>query len=326
MSAESVSTPASLQTFLTELIDYAGLFPPAALPLAEAFRLYTSYRQAVESWMLSRFIIPAARLAELTTIAGRSSTLTAPMTFSTLGRGGSQPEDFLHNLAADLSDVAAFRQEHGAGVVVDVLETRLPAVTIAHPDWLEMADEQIRAAGLRAFYEVPAGPTWQENVAATMEAISHLNEAQTAYPAGFKLRCGGVEASAFPSAEQVAWALTTCQQAGVAMKATAGLHHPLRRYDQEIKVIMHGFLNVVGAAVLAHVHPLGEKDVTTILLDDNPRHFTFSEDTFAWRGLGATTAEIAQARQQVILSFGSCSFEEPRHDLRVLGFLRPEGD
>lgn len=326
MSTEPTSTPPSLKAFLSGLIDYAGLFPPAALPLAEAFRLYAGYRQEAEAWMLARFIIPAARLSELTTLAGRSFTLTAPITFSVLGRGGSQPAEFLRSLAADLSDVANFRQQHGAGVVVDVVETRLPAVAVSTPDWLAAADERVRAAGLRAFYEAPAGPNWHDNVVTTIAAISQLNQTQTAYPAGFKLRCGGVEASAFPTAAQVAFAIVACQQMGVAMKATAGLHHPLRRYDEEINVVMHGFLNVVGAAVLSHVHHLREKDIKTILLDDQPGHFTFTEDTFAWQGLPARAAEITQARQQAILSFGSCSFDEPRHDLWVLGFLRPEGD
>jgi hypothetical protein len=45
---------------LRGLIDYAGLFPPAALPLAEAVNNYQKYRGGPHAWMLARFVIPAA--------------------------------------------------------------------------------------------------------------------------------------------------------------------------------------------------------------------------------------------------------------------------
>ena len=34
----------SIQAFMEHLIDYAGMFPPARLPLAEALRHYTQLR------------------------------------------------------------------------------------------------------------------------------------------------------------------------------------------------------------------------------------------------------------------------------------------
>ena len=49
---------------LRELIDYAGLFPPASLSMAAAVGNYDKYLQSEWSWMLGRFIVPVARLAE----------------------------------------------------------------------------------------------------------------------------------------------------------------------------------------------------------------------------------------------------------------------
>jgi hypothetical protein len=57
----------SLRELLNGIIDYAGLFPPANLPLDEAVRNYARYRTEPESWMLARFVCPARRLAELNT-------------------------------------------------------------------------------------------------------------------------------------------------------------------------------------------------------------------------------------------------------------------
>ena len=56
-------TPA-LRSLLTGLIDYAGLFPPAGLGMEAAVRNYDSYVRDEHAWMLGRFIVPAARLAE----------------------------------------------------------------------------------------------------------------------------------------------------------------------------------------------------------------------------------------------------------------------
>lgn len=50
---------------LSGLIDYAGLFPPAALEMPAAVRQYEAYRRGPHAWMLGRFIVPLARLGEL---------------------------------------------------------------------------------------------------------------------------------------------------------------------------------------------------------------------------------------------------------------------
>jgi len=47
------------------LIDYAGLFPPAALDMPAAVRQYVSYARGRYCWMLERFIVPVARLGEM---------------------------------------------------------------------------------------------------------------------------------------------------------------------------------------------------------------------------------------------------------------------
>ena len=56
--------PASLKALLSNLIDYAGLYPPAALPLPDVSEKYAAYRASPHSWMLNRVVLPAAKLAE----------------------------------------------------------------------------------------------------------------------------------------------------------------------------------------------------------------------------------------------------------------------
>ena len=57
--------PDSLRALLENLIDYAGLYPPAGLPLPEVLENYEAYLASPESWMLNRLVLPAARLPEV---------------------------------------------------------------------------------------------------------------------------------------------------------------------------------------------------------------------------------------------------------------------
>src|SRR5437660_1475932 len=85
---ERVMSP-SLRALLEHVIDYAGLFPPATLPLDEAVRNYARYRTEPEGWMLGRFICPAARLAELSPFADELFPDWRPLAVAVLGRGGN---------------------------------------------------------------------------------------------------------------------------------------------------------------------------------------------------------------------------------------------
>src|SRR3954447_588364 len=95
---------ASLRALLANVIDYAGLFPPAQLPLDAAIRNYARYRAEPESWMLGRFICPAARLAELSPYVDELFGDGRPLAVSALG--GQQ------SLRQDGEIIASFRDRH----------------------------------------------------------------------------------------------------------------------------------------------------------------------------------------------------------------------
>jgi hypothetical protein len=317
----------SLRALLSGILDYAGLFPPAKLPLDEAIRNYARYRQEPENWMLGRFILPAARLAELDAFADLFLQ-GPPFVFSVLGRSGSSPDDFLAGVGADLEAVSAFRERHGSSVVVDVYESKLPEQVNY---WLSadkvrnlilacsMVLDPQRTADLMPYFECGFGPDWRESLPLTLNGIAGFTQ-DFGRPAGFKLRCGGLDAAAFPSPERVAFVLGACRDAGVPLKFTAGLHHPIRRFDASVGTKMHGFLNVLDAGVLAHARRLTEEQLILLLEEGDPKQFFFEEE-FRWRDWCASTEEIRTVRRSGLISFGSCSFDEPRDDLRALGWL-----
>jgi hypothetical protein len=323
----------SFQALMAGIIDYAGLFPPAKLPLDRAIRDYARYRTEPEAWMLVRFICPAARLGELAPYGEELFRAGPPFRFSALGRGGRTKDEFLAGVRADMEDVASFLRRHGADVVVDAYETRLPDTVVRDAgeagcrDLLQTTTSLFADHGptsLTAFYEATPGENWKNEIAAVVEAISGHNQRlpkNRVQAVGFKLRCGGVEASAFPAVKQVAFVVAACRDAGVPLKCTAGLHHPIRHYDDGVATKMHGFVNVFGAGVLAHARRLSEQQVRAVIDDESPNSFVFDGETFRWKDVAVSTDEIVAARLRAVPSFGSCSFDEPREDLRALGLL-----
>jgi hypothetical protein len=312
----SFSPHLPFQSFMAGFIDYAGLFPPASLNLQEALDEYGRYLPCADSWMLGRFIIPASQLTDL-------PTLTDTWHFSVLGRSGSNVLEFVRGLEADLICLQDFRKTKAASA--DVFEVRLPlSVLTSSSNLLELLDsasyQLTDQYNLTVFYETTLDEAWRENMATTIASLSQHNQ-QTGHHNGFKLRCGGIVASAFPTAEQIAHALLLCRDRQVPFKATAGLHHPIRHYNDSVQSKMHGFVNVFGAGILAHVHHLTPEQTITILSDEDPRNFHFTESHFAWKNLSATSEQIIPIRQSQLIAFGSCSFDEPREDMQKLGWL-----
>jgi hypothetical protein len=119
-----------------------------------------------------------------------------------------------------------------------------------------------------------------------------------------KVRCGG---ASVPTSGGLARFLRGCRERGIAYKATAGLHHALRRDGA------HGFLNLLAAAVFG--------DEEDALEETEPNAFALERDAFSWRGRRASAVEIARARNEGLFAIGSCSFFEPIEELEALGAL-----
>lgn len=281
------------RAFLHELIDDAGLFPPASLPMAEATASHESSLAGPHGWMLGRFICPAARLTELARFVEQSESRWR---LSVLD--GSENE---------LEDAAMFAGRVGDGASMELVEMRLGDRVPELASW--------RALGAEPFLEVPFEPEWREQVPAL------LKEVAGAEGAGAKIRCGGLTADAFPTPEQVGLFIATCRDLELRCKATAGLHRPFRHLDPASGFRRHGFLNLVGAAVLAHRHGLGPEELAEVVADEEPDDFALTPESFRWRHLVADADAITAARSRLFLAYGSCSFAEPLEYLRALGVL-----
>ena len=303
---------ASLHALLARAIDYAGLFPPTNLALEPALRNQAEYVRLSDAWMLGAFILP---IAEFDAAARSFSQFEGgpALRISALGPRTDNAETFLQSLGAATDLIAAFSKTCGPAISIDQLEMPLPAEVNA-----ELLNKMRPAMGyskLNAFWEAPAKVAGR-----AIELIAANNAASPGRKFGYKLRTGGVTVEAFPSSAEIAAALVAATKERVPIKFTAGLHHPVRLFHESVQTKMHGFLNVLGAGVLAAEHAWSEKQTAEMLDDESPASFAFNDQSFRWRDWKISTDRILELRK-LVTSLGSCSFDEPRDDLRALKLL-----
>jgi len=303
---------ASLSTLLTQSIDYAGIFPPCSLALEAALQNQAQYVRDPDAWMLGAFVLPIEKFdaaVENLSLFDREH----PLRISALGMRTANRDEFLAALEIATEKIRSFSAEHADLVSARQLEMLLPQdVDLV---LLAKMGSILKSLELQAFWETPV-----DSAEETIALLAEHNSATGAAQFGYKLRTGGVTADAFPASQQIARALVAAAKQRVPIKFTAGLHHPIRQFRDEVKTKMHGFLNVLGAAILAAEHEWDEQQTSKMLEDENGASFSFSDALFAWREWKIATDQI-KTRRKLVTSFGSCSFDEPREDLRALNLL-----
>lgn len=295
----------ALEVLLAGAVDYAGLFPPAALDMDAAARAYAQYLRDPAREMLGRFVVPIVRLREFDDSA---ATLLPRGAESEPWRLSALPGP---DLTADIDLALKFNCRHWneseiGHAVIDALEIKastIPEIAAA----CAMMPRQFTS-----YFEIPTTSDPRDLVDAIRRG------------GGFaKARTGGVTEGAFPDAKNVARFMVRCRDARTAFKLTAGLHHPLRAEyrltyaDNPPRGTMFGYLNMFTAAVLAW-NGADESVLLSALLSQSPHDFHFSDDAISFDKHSVPIDVVRGARENFIISFGSCSFREPVDELRDL--------
>lgn len=286
------------RALLGRLIDYAGLFPPAGLSMAETVAKYAGYRERPDAWALARLVVPVARLAEFeVALAGLGSPQG---TWELSALAGS-------DTAADADLIRAFNRRHEGTAAVRSVELRIGGVP-----QLAQAGPCV-ALGLETWCELPLSAELPAMVAAVKRAGARA-----------KVRTGGIKAVDIPAPEAVLAFLAACASERLPFKATAGLHHPVRgpaplTYETgSACATMFGYLNLVLAAAV--LWGGGREDqALTLLTATRALPLAFSEDAITWAGIRVTIERIATTRREFLLAIGSCSFTEPLSELAQVG-------
>jgi len=292
----------SVRALLTEIVDYAGLFPPSQLSMAESVNNYAAYKNSNFNWMLGRFVVPVSRLDEFaesskdwfskTGDAWKLSVLASKDVYETVQRIEEFNGKFATNVIADALEIKA----------ANALEIENIAAHIPE--------------NLNAYFELSLNENLTDSIV-TLAVTKHRA----------KIRTGGITPEAFPSAEEITRFMRICLAANVPFKATAGLHHPLRcqkplTYEKDApKGLMNGFLNVFLAAGFLQ-QGFKPKLIQELLMDEREDNFLFTNDGVLWRQeYFISTSQLKHLRSRGAISFGSCSFVEPIDDLKEIGIL-----
>ncbi len=301
----------SIKALLNKLIDYAGLFPPAALPLPAVIKNYQKYVAGPNNWMLGRLIIPAARLPELVSVFDK-------LLPKGVGKNRWKISALIPEVDGDdnafekgLAAIAVFN-ERSRHAHVDTVEGKIRRV------------EQIPATlepipvSLTAFFELPL-----DQCEGYIESLA----APRADRIFAKVRTGGVTAAMIPNVQQVSRFIACCAANNLGFKATAGLHHPVRAdnrlsYDFDAdRGIMHGFLNVFVAACFAKTCGWSAGQVVDVLECTDPDSFVFTDEAIDFGEHRLSLEQVRRTREDFAISFGSCSFTEPVAEIQRPGWL-----
>ncbi|MEI8407822.1 MULTISPECIES: hypothetical protein [unclassified Kribbella] len=271
------------------LVDDAAMFPPGDLPLAEAVAAHRAHRESAYADLVGPFVCTDEDLMKVAAEAARTGP--GPLEVAVVitgGAGGIEPAVRYGDRSADVEVKAVevrLRNE-------DDLSRNALRVVRACDDCL---DEE------NAFVEVGLEGAWERALDVVADA---------GYAA--KLRTGGLDASLFPSEDQVAAFITACLDREVAFKCTAGLHNAVRHTAADTGFEHHGFLNVL-LATRASLDGASLDEVAAVLASRNG-------DDLATRA-GELSEDQAAGTRRWFTSFGSCSIDEPRHDLNALKLM-----
>jgi hypothetical protein len=288
----------AIRALMSGMIDYAGLFPPAALDMKSAVRNYADYITGDDSWALGGLVLPASRLREFSDVFNEVCCDEREKTWLLSVLGSDDPAD-------SVTRISGFTQ---GATLIDAVEMRA-----ASPQEAEELISRL-PEGLIAYIEFPP--------ARAGEMLPVL--ARTGARA--KIRMGGLTPDAIPDSATVVQFLIACADAQVPFKATAGLHHAVRdnyplTYEADSpSATMHGFVNVFLAAGLAWIGK-DEEVVIATLEEESPKEFRFNDDNVCWHKNALTTSQIGMMRRDFGIDFGSCSFEEPIEEVKALGWL-----
>jgi hypothetical protein len=295
----------SLQRLLSSIVDYAGLFPPARLSLADAMLVYDRARTSTHHWMLDRFVLPAPRLPEFVDLLPsiqQETQLSRPWSLSVI---------LSRHWARELEQIQPISNtgfQQGFWISAVEVSPLLPAEIQQVCDYLPVE--------VSAFFEIPFDA----------DLVPYLDVLQKTGAAA-KLRTGGITSDAFPDSVQLSQRILSLAKAEIPFKATAGLHHALRgNYpltcpQDGVSVTMQGFLTVAILAAFAQQQGITPEKALAILAESAIAPFQFTEATIRWGDRTLSLAEIDHSRQQFFRSFGSCSLQELIDDLNYLGLL-----
>ncbi len=257
--------------------------------MEDAISEYIRLRGAPSGLLMSRFVCPVGWLVDF---RDRWPQQEEPVLLAVLGTS-------LEGVQQDLRLIDLFEEQMEGRAAVETYEVKAQPADVT-ADSLR----RIQNVGYEmAYLELPWVPE-------SLEAMAAIADYEGL---GVKGRTGGLESSAFPNAEDLASWIQECVNLDLPLKLTAGLHHPWPHHNASIPADEHGFLNILAALALASEADLNRRELAEVLQAE-----TLADGAgLAWNGEKIQPDALMEARA-ILHSIGSCSIDEPWHDLQQL--------
>jgi hypothetical protein len=288
---------------LTALVDDAAMFPPREAGLEEAVAEHRAARAAPYGRLLGRFLVDDRRLPAVLDLMARAAQ-EAPLPVTVVVSGGAGAVEPAVRRATSSSERAGVML-HGVEVALrdldDLAGNARRVVTAVR------AAEEL-APDMEVHVEVPV--SHRADPTASSDWLAALDEVAAA-DLRLKLRTGGLDSAAFPTASALAAVLDAALDRELAFKCTAGLHHAVRHRDPDTGFEHHGFLNLLLATAAAWDGADRERVIG--LLEEH--------DAAAVAAATADPGTALTSARRWFTSFGCCAVGDPLSDLLRLGLL-----
>ena len=294
---------------LSELFDYAGMFPPAALSFESAVRESTLLRNELKRpWLVGHdLVLDASSAQKLASKAPREWGYSRTPSICLLATEAptsvlSICNELLHKRASEPSRYA-----------VASIETRCTADSIT--GIIETFSEYCsKHCIILALEPNLSGAQWRSELEECLKRISHTGAKQGTL--ALKVRCSGDTAITIDKAPIIIEEVTA---RGVHLKLTGGLHHPV--------VESEGYRNTFGfltfAAAVMFRRALGARfsleQCARLLSSGSITSLAFG-DTMSFEELTITRIDLVKAKNSALFTIGTCSLREPDEDLVRLVF------
>lgn len=302
---------------LSGIIDYAGTFPPAALPLEKALESANIFRQkGRHPWLMGKVAYPLEVIRtfspKMLYAHGADGT---PWIFTALGGKpeGDQFADFAKTVEWELREISRWNERSS----FSSLRAQIVAYEIKLPKQWEGIESlldrltHLEFRNIDVFFEIDPEDVSSGEYVRFFETLAEWvgEQERGGLIPGAKLRTGG---KIPPTAEEIARFVVETVGCGLRFKATQGLHSAVTHGEH------FGFVNLFATIALSQAlgrEEFGVKQATQCLKDEAKNSFVFSPSGFKWREYTLTNEEMESARRRHHASFGSCSVDEPDESL-----------
>lgn len=296
----------TLALLTDRLFDYAGMFPPAALPFEEALRKSAGFPDTLRR--------PEIRNADMVLTPDTLPRLT-PEAMEAAGWAPDRPCTvcLVGVPAADLGAQADAALSWNQARTDGPFAARIVSVETTVGDDLRdpapVRDALAAAQASLGDITLCVEPRWPD--AAWAQGQDRVLALLDDLPgAGLKVRCAGPTALSHATLGKL---LPEVVRRGLRLKATQGLHHPFAGDERHGNG--HGFLNLAVGLRMARV--LGADTLTELLADPEPASFVFG-DGLRWREHCLLAQRVHDEVRRVPFQIGSCSLDEPDADLAAI--------